>query len=127
MHAIGYEWLWFLWGFIAGIIAVTFSDVGMAVCSIIWKWCVDKVRNTPVPKEVSPRFAPPNFSRGYYEWVPEFDVLNKKEEGWGFYPHPDTLGPCYRNARCNGDYITEYLMIDLDAVNSVTITKPILN
>jgi hypothetical protein len=40
---------------------------------------------------------------------------NKKDEHFGYYPHPDTHGPCYRVVSDDGRPAREFLMINLAA------------
>lgn len=102
----------FLWGLIVGAVVIVFSGFGSAAGSDLWHWVKRRIRrDPPEPMEVSGKFSPSLYPPGSCAWVPELDVLAKEQHDWGYYPHPDTQGRCYRMANHGGRLTKEFLMV----------------
>ena len=109
----------FIWGLVAGVIVIIFSGFGSAAGSDLWHWCKKRIKKEPPePQEVSQKFSPTLYSRGSCAWVPELDVPEKEQQNWGFYPHLETNGRCYRMAKHGGRLTREFLMVNPEAMKN---------
>jgi len=109
----------FIWGLIVGIVVIIFSGFGSAAGSDLWHWLKRRInKEPPEPKEVSAKFSPTLYPKSSCAWVPELDVPVKEQQDWGFYPHHDTNGHCYRMANHGRKLTREFLMVNSEAIKN---------
>lgn len=101
----------FVWGALAAGALLVVTGLCNAAVSDLYLWIKKKLdRSPPEPRELPQRFSPSVFAKEDCAWEPEIDVPGKEQEGWSFYPHPDTKGRGFRMANHGGKLTREFLM-----------------